>query len=218
MNIVSVSRRTDIPAFYSEWFMNRVRVGHMTVFHPYTQKEIAVSLVPEDVVAFVFWSKNYAPLLPHFDELTRRGYHFYCHFTITGLPKSIETNVIPTDMAIAQFKEISQRFSPEHVQWRFDPIVITEATDLNFHKENFKRIASALTRSTYRCYTSFMHPYGRALRNFKQAGISVSNLPDEQKALFAASLSEEAGKYGMTLYACSNDILVGGKVQKASCI
>ncbi|MBC8233491.1 DUF1848 family protein, partial [bacterium] len=85
MNIVSVSRRTDIPAFYSKWFMNRLRIRHLTVFHPYTRKEIAVSLAPEDVAAFVFWSKNYAPLLPHFDELIRRSYHFYCHFTITGL-------------------------------------------------------------------------------------------------------------------------------------
>ena len=218
MNIVSISRRTDIPAFYSKWFMNRVRIGHLTVFHPYTKKEISVSLVPENVAAFVFWSKNYAPLLLHFDELIRRGYHFYCHFTITGLPKSIETNVIPTNMAIAQFKEIAQRLSPEHVQWRFDPIVITEATGLNFHRETFEHIASALAGSTYRCYTSFMNPYGKALKNFKQAGISVDNLPDEQKALFAASLGEEAEKHGMTLYACSNNLLVGGKVQKASCI
>jgi len=218
MNIVSVSRRTDIPAFYSEWFMNRVRIRHLTVCHPYTKKDIAVSLSPGDVVAFVFWSKNYAQLLPHFDELIRRGYHFYCHFTITGLPKSIETNVIPTDMAIAQFKEIARRLSPEHVQWRFDPIVITEATGLNFHKETFVRIAKALAGSTYRCYTSFMNPYGKALKNFKQAGISIGTLPDEQKVLFATSLAEEAEKYDMTLYACSNDILLGGKVQKASCI
>jgi hypothetical protein len=218
MNIVSVSRRTDIPAFYSEWFMNRVRIGHLTVFHPYTKKEIAVSLAPEDVVAFVFWSKNYAPFLPYFDELIRRGYHFYCHFTITGLPKSIETTVIPTNIAIAQFKEIARILSPEHVQWRFDPIVITETTDLSFHKETFERIASALAGSTYRCYTSFMNPYDKALKNLKQASISVSNLPDEQKTLLAASLAEESEKYGITLYACSNDILVGGKVQKASCI
>jgi hypothetical protein len=198
--------------------MNRVRIGHLTVFHPYTKKEIAVSLAPEDVVAFVFWSKNYAPFLPYFDELIRRGYHFYCHFTITGLPKSIETTVIPTNIAIAQFKEIARILSPEHVQWRFDPIVITETTDLSFHKETFERIASALAGSTYRCYTSFMNPYDKALKNLKQASISVSNLPDEQKTLLAASLAEESEKYGITLYACSNDILVGGKVQKASCI
>lgn len=89
--IISASRRTDIPAFYSKWFMNRIRAGYCQVPNPFNSKQVSrISLNPTDVEAIVFWSKNPAPLLPHLDELDQRGYHYYFQFTLNDYPSAIE--------------------------------------------------------------------------------------------------------------------------------
>ncbi len=127
-NIISISRRTDIPAFYSDWLMHRLRRGRAGYLNPFGGKKCAVSLLPEDVLFIVFWSKNYQPLLQHLDELDRMGYKFYFHFSITGQPKQLEVNTIPWEKAVEQAQQLSQRYSSQHVLWRFDPIVLSSVT------------------------------------------------------------------------------------------
>ncbi|MDH7578567.1 MAG: DUF1848 family protein [Bacillota bacterium] len=126
--IVSVSRRTDIPAFYGDWFLEQVRRGETAVLHPYRREKLLVSLKPEDVAAFVFWSKNYAPFFKHLEELERRGYNFVLFFTITGLPRALEPRVPAPAGTLATFKALSGRYSPERVLWRYDPIVLSNFT------------------------------------------------------------------------------------------
>ena len=90
MNVISASRRTDIPAFYTPWFINRLNAGYACYSHPYSDRMHRVSLRPEDVHSVVFWSKDYRPLLPHLDEMHSRGYRTCFHYTITGLPRWLE--------------------------------------------------------------------------------------------------------------------------------
>ena len=93
MNVISASRRTDIPAFHAEWFMNRIRCGRTAVASPFNRGRLEVSLAPEDVAAIVFWTKNPSPLLEHLTELQERGHCFTFLYTINNYPRYVEPRV-----------------------------------------------------------------------------------------------------------------------------
>jgi hypothetical protein len=176
MNIISASRRTDIPAFYSEWFMNRVREGRVRYANPFSGQVYEVSLRPEDVHSIVFWSKNFQPLEPCLPRLEVVGYDFVFHYTITGLPRVFESSVIPWEKAVLSFRRLSDRYGPKRVMWRFDPIIFSRPCETGSHatflgsdffKKTFERLARRLEGATERCYFSFVALYSKVLRNIK---------------------------------------------------
>lgn len=219
--IISASRRTDIPAFYSRWFMDKVKKGKVLAYNPFNGLKKEISLKPEDVDAVVFWSKNFGPLIGYLDELKSR-YRLYFLFTITGLSGLLEDRVIAPDEAVRQFIEMSRKFSPGHVQWRFDPIVITSVTGPEFYLENFVNLARRLQGYTLRCYISFATLYGKVQRNFrlleKQKGIRLIPWEEGEKREFANRLGAIAREYGIAVYSCCNDYLLGDYVIKGSCV
>jgi hypothetical protein len=129
--IISVSRRTDVPAFYGDWFMARLKEGFAGVVNPFGGQRCIVSLRPQDVVCFVFWSKNFAPFLEDLEAIDRMGYKFYFNYTVTGLPNVFESNV-EKQAAIETLKQLSQMYSPLHINWRFDPVIISSICDSDF--------------------------------------------------------------------------------------
>lgn len=143
-SIVSVSRRTDIPAFFGDWFAQQLDKGHTTVYHPYKHERITVSLEPQDVAAFVFWSKDYRPFWNYLEVLDRQGYSFVFHYTITGLPSIFEPKVPSAAESCQTLKLISQRYSPQHITWRYDPIILTDKTPLIITSINFEISANNL--------------------------------------------------------------------------
>ncbi|ADL07338.1 DUF1848 domain-containing protein [Thermosediminibacter oceani] len=219
--IISASRRTDIPAFYAGWFMDKVRKGRVVVYNPFNGVGWEVSLKSEDVDAVVFWSKNFGPLLPALDELKEK-YRLYFLFTITGLHGILEDNVIPADEAVEQFIEISRKFSPGHIQWRFDPIVITNVTGEDFYLEKFESIARKLKGYTRRCYISFATIYDKVKRNFavleRERGIRLTEWDEDKKRDFANRLGSIARDYGIRVYSCCNEFLIGEYVERGSCV
>ncbi len=217
-SIISVSRRTDIPAFYTPWFLERVRAGWCEYLHPFSHKWFRVSLLPEDVIGFVFWSKNLGPLLPHLQELHKRGFRFYCHLTITGLPQPLEGRIPSPERIVAQAHRIAEAFGPSALVWRFDPICITELTPRAWVLETFDCLAAELAGATSRCYTSFVQPYARTVRNLGQAGVTLSAVPLDERFELAGTIARRAADYGMQLFACCNDDLVGAEVQKGRCV
>ena len=113
--IISVSRRTDIPAFYGDWFMNRLKEGFVGYINPFGGQKYIVSLKPEDVICFVFWSKNYEPFIEKLKIVEDRGYKFYFNYTITGLPNIFECNLVEKEIAIDALKKIeSYVFTKAH--------------------------------------------------------------------------------------------------------
>ena len=101
--IISASRRTDIPAFYSEWFMNRIRAGYCTVPNPFNRNQVSmVSLKPEDVDVIVFWTRNPRPLFPHLAELDQRGYRYYFQYTVLDNPRAIDPKSPPVETCASQ--------------------------------------------------------------------------------------------------------------------
>ena len=125
--IISASRRTDIPAFYAEWMVRRLKEGYCTVPNPFNRNQVSrISLRPEEVDAIVFWTRNPRPLMPYLDELDSRGYRYYFQFTILGYPRDIDPKSPPAATAIEVFREIAERLGPRRVIWRYDPVVLTE--------------------------------------------------------------------------------------------
>lgn len=158
--IISASRRTDIPAFYSEWFMNRIREGFCQVPNPLNAKQVSqVSLDPADVEAIVFWSKNPAPLMPYLDELDQRGFHYYFQYTLNNYPRAIEQNVQQLERRLEIFKELSNIVGALRVVWRYDPIIISNMTDYYFHEEAFSQISKELRGFTRRVMVSIVDFY-----------------------------------------------------------
>lgn len=209
--IISASRRTDIPKFYSEWFMNRVRAGFCTFPNPFNKRQIIeVSLKPEDVDVIVFWTKDPEPLLPHLGELDKMGLRYYFQFTVNGYPKPIEPNVPPLEKITATFKKLSAAVSPDRVIWRYDPILWSNVTDSNYHLARFREIAGALKGWTRRAVISLVDDYrgsGKRLRKLSDRGIEIKpcdpNDPDLSQLL--STMANIAAESGMEIVSCAEE-------------
>src|SRR4030042_2185928 len=120
--IISASRRTDIPAFYTPWFMNRLREGYCSVPNPYNPAQIAtISLKPEDVDVMVFWTRNPSRLLHHLKELDCAGYPYYFLYTIMDNPLILDPYSPSAEKSIRVFLTLADMIGPEKVIWRCDP-------------------------------------------------------------------------------------------------
>ncbi len=219
--IISVSRRTDIPAFYMPWFMKRVHAKKAVYYNPFNFKGYEISLKPEDVDVMVFLSKNYAPLLPYLDEL-KSLYPVYFHYTITGLGGIFEERVPPIDEMVKVFQRLSEKTSPEQVEWRFDPILLTNITPPQFYREKFLEIAEQLEGYTNRCYFSFATIYDKVKRAFseleKDKGIQFIEPDLDLWRELANELADIGQRYGIELYSCCNEFLINDRVKKGKCI
>lgn len=221
MKVISVSRRTDIPAFYSEWFMNRIRDGCVRWVNPFSRLVHSISLRPEDVIAFVLWSKNYAPLLPYLDELDARGYRMLFHFTINGLPKPFEPRVPDAADMVKCAHSLARRYGPDPVLWRYDPVLISSITDRQYHLDRFRELCAVIEGAVKRCYFSFTVFHSKVKRNAatlqRETGISLCDLPPAERVAIANLLADIALEHGIEMYSCCGDYLVGGKIKKANC-
>ncbi len=221
--IISVSRRTDIPAFYGDWFINRLRAGSAEYRNPmFPEKMHSVSLKKDDVAAFVFWSKNYAPFIKHLDEIDATGIPSIFHYTINGYPKALEPNVPELSDSINTFKRLSDRYSPAKVFLRYDPIVMSGITSVPFHIENFHKIVSELKGYTSRCYFSFVSLYRKTVYNLnklaKKESFSWKEPASEDVQKLLKSFAMATFGTGITLYSCSNDAQLSNGIQKGHCI
>lgn len=154
--IISVSRRTDIAAYYSKWFMNRIKDGYCLVPNPMNPNQISkVSLELKDVDNFVFWTKWPVPLIQHFKELDQRGYKYYFQYTLNKYPKELEPRIPSCEKRLEAFQELATLTSPAHVVWRYDPIIISNRTPVSYHIDNFQSLSESLKGYTERVMFSF---------------------------------------------------------------
>ena len=221
--IISISRRTDIPAFYGDWFMRRVEAGFAGWENPFNRQKILTSLKPEDVTAFVFWSKNFRPFLEHLRTIRERNIPAMFNYTITGLQHEFESNLVEPEDAIDSLKEISTLYSPEHINWRYDPIIISDRTDEEFHLERFSWLAGQLKGRITRCYFSFATMYGKVERNFRKFAqeqrLTMSDPNNAQRLALAGMLANIAGEHGIRMYSCCGDyLLADSRIGKGHCV
>jgi DNA repair photolyase len=224
--IISASRRTDIPAFYTPWLINRIRAGFCTVPNPYNPAQVSyVSLAPQDVDVFAFSTRNPRPILPHLKEMDERGYRYYFLISILDYPRLIEHNTPPIESAIRAFQALSDTIGPEKVTWRYDPILFTKETGVQFHMETYQRIAQALRSYTYRSITSVHDDYKKArgrMHKMKEAGLEViyyDGKPSENFETLMHFMVETADANGMQLTSCAEPIdLSAYGIQRGKCM
>ncbi len=215
--ILSASYRTDIPALYAGWFLERLRAGYAFVRNPYSGKLERVDLTPEAISGIVFWTRNAQPLLPHLSWIRER-YPLYFQFTVTGYPRRLELRVPPPEYTIPQFKRIIEIAGPGSAVWRYDPVLFSELTPPQFHRENFRRLADSLEGLVDEVVVSFAAFYSKTKRNLAKAGIEAWDPPSAQKREFLEELAEMAAGRGISLRVCGQRHLETPRVPGARCI
>ena len=215
--IISVSRRTDIPAFYADWFYNRLRAGYVLVRNPMNLHSVSKVRLTADVVdAFVFWTKNPLPMARRLDELA--AYPYYFQFTLTGYGADIEPGVPDKRrVLLPAFKGLAARLGKKRVIWRYDPIFFSKKYTAEWHLMCFEALAAELHNSTERCVISFMDSYRNTKRNAQQ--LSAIEYGSEKLYAFAGQLAKIAAKYGLKLQTCAESMdLTALGITPSACI
>ena len=220
--IISASYKTDIPAFYGTWFMNRLDAGFCRVVNPYGGPAFAVSLRPGAVDGFVFWTRNLRPFTAAIEDVSSRGYPFVVHMTITGYPRALERSTIDRGAAVSELRQLAQAFGTRAAVWRYDPIVITSVTPAARHRDRFATLARALAGAVDEVVVSFVHPYRKTAANLgraaRESGFEWRDPGAAEKRALIQDLAAIADDHAITLTVCGQPELTGGGIAQSRCI
>ena len=196
--IINTGQRTDIPAFYADWFANRLREGFVCVRNPYYPEQVSrYRLNPSVVDCIGFCTKNPAPMFPYMELL--KDYGQYWFVTITPYARDIEPNVKDKHELLEDFKKLSETVGVNSVGWRYDPIFITDKYSMEYHLRAFEKIAAALDGFTKTAVISFIDLYAKVKRNFPEA----REVTKEQRLSLGKEMIKIASAHGMTLKPCA---------------
>ena len=202
--ILSVSRRTDIPNYYSDWFIARIKDGFLYVRNPMNVHQISkIDLSPEVIDCIVFWTKNPVNMIEKLEDLQK--YMYYFQFTLTGYGKDIEPN-LPNkrEELIPTFKRLSEKIGKERVIWRYDPILISKRYTINYHLKAFEQIASSLADYTEKVVISFVDIYSKTQRNTRE--LDIRQITNEEMIEAAGKMAQIASKYNLIIETCAEQI------------
>lgn len=196
--ILQTGMRTDIPAFYSQWFINRIKAGYVLVRNPYNPSSVTRYEINPDVVDLIaFCTKNPAPMLKYMDVLKPYGQYWFV--TITPYGKEIEPNVPDKRQVLEDFKTLSKFVGVDSIGWRYDPIFINDKYSIDFHIETFEQMARELSGYTKTCIISFIDLYKKVIKNFPQACM----VEKEKRLKIGKAFAEIGRQYDITIKACA---------------
>lgn len=215
--IISASRRTDIPTYYADWFLNRIKAGFVYVRNPVNAHQIShIDLSPEVIDGIVFWTKNPIPMLKRLDIL--QDYIYYFQFTLNSYGPDVEQNIPSKEkIIIPAFQQLSDLIGPNRVIWRYDPIFLSETYTMDYHIHYFEKLAKRLSHYTKKCTISFLDLYRNTEKNI--AKLSPSEFSIEQQDFLAGRIAEIAHSYGLEVDTCAEKIeLEKYGIKHAHCI
>ncbi len=215
--IISASRRTDIPAYFSNWFLQRIKEGFVYVRNPRNAHQISKVILARDVVdGIVFWTKNPIPMMNRLDEI--KHYPYYFQITLNPYGKDIEPNVPSKgDVIIPAFKELSNKIGKHRLVWRYDPIFLNSKYTLEYHYKYFEILLKKLCSHTEKCTVSFLNYYKKTEYNMKN--LHIKHIEDEQKHSLISNFISMASTYGLKLDTCAENISPDlPKISPARCI
>jgi hypothetical protein len=223
--IVSASYRTDIPAFYGDWFRTRFRAGFALVASPYGGPPARIPLRPRPdrgVDGFVFWTRNAAPFDAALADVAEAGLPFVVQYTVTGYPRALEASVPEAARSVAVMRDLAKAYGARALVWRYDPILVSDLTPPAWHLENFATLARALEGVTDEAVTSFAAPYRKTVRRLAQVaregGFAWRDPDMAEKTELLAGLARIAGDFGMRLTLCTQPELAVPGTAPAACI
>lgn len=215
--ILSASRRTDLPNYYSDWFLNRVKEGFLDVRNPFNAGQVSrIPLSPEVVDCIVFWTKNPGPMLGRLGELS--AYDFYFQFTLTGYGADVEAGLPDKQrVLIPTFKQLAGELGFGRVVWRYDPIFISRRYTPEYHLKAFAKIAGELAGYTDLVVISFLDMYQKIRKNMER--LEVEPMGTEEMLWLAGNMAKTARDCGMAIESCAEAVdLSGAGVAHGSCI
>lgn len=196
--IINTGQRTDIPAFYAEWFANRLREGFVCVRNPYFPEQVSrYRLDPSVVDCIGFCTKDPAPMFKYTDLL--RDYGQYWFVTVTPYGRDIEPNVKDKHELLEDFKKLSGIVGVNSTGWRYDPIFISGKYSVEYHLRAFEKMAAALDGCTKTAVISFIDLYPKVRRNFPEA----REVTKEERLTLGREMVKIAAAHGMTLKPCA---------------
>jgi hypothetical protein len=212
--ILSASRRTDIPCYYAEWFMNRIRAGYVLTRNPMNHAQLSrIPLSPDIMDCIVFWTKDAKNMLPYLPELDRLGYNYYFQFTLTPYNHIIEKNLRPKAEIEDIFIDLSKRIGRKCVVWRYDPIILNDTLTIAYHNAQFSRMCEKLAPYTDTVTISFVDMYKKLKKSL------IRPVTDEEIAELAGVIGKTAKEHGLRAVACCEKTdLAGYGIEQASCI
>jgi len=212
--ILSASRRTDIPVYYSEWLVNRLRAGYVLTRNPMNHAQVSkVTLSPDVIDCIVFWTKDPRNMLDKLDIIDKLGYRYYFQFTVTPYDKSVEKGLRDKEDIVKTFCELSNRIGKDKILWRYDPIILNDGFVFAFHIEQFLRLCSKLGGYTKQCIISFVDMYPK-LRADILREISIDEMIE-----LGRMISSVAKDFGITVKACCEKLILSEcGIEQASCI
>jgi hypothetical protein len=221
--IISASYKTDIPAFYGEWFMKRLRAGYCMMANPYNRHQVTrVSLARNDVDGFVFWTKNIGPFLGQLAEVHELGYPFIVQYTINAYPRKLEFSVTDALRALKHAVEVARLYGPRTLVWRYDPIIFSSETPPESHLENFNSLASRLEGTTDEVVISFAQIYEKTKRNMdwasREFNFTWADPDDRDKRALLRELFKIARQHRMQLTLCSQPYLLEPGIEESHCV
>ena len=215
--ILSVSRRTDIPNYYFDWFCERIREGYLYVRNPMNERQVSyIDLSPELVDCIVFWTKNPASMMEKLAVVEK--YPYYVQFTLTGYGRDVEPGLPDKRTVLPEtFCRLSRMIGKKRVIWRYDPILFSPVYTPDYHLKAFAAIAGRLEGYTERVVISFVDLYAKIRKNM--AVLQVRDLPQEELQQFVEKLAAIAGAHGMAVESCAETVdLEAAGIRHGSCI
>lgn len=215
--ILSVSRRTDIPNYYSDWFFNRLKKGFLFVRNPMNAHQVSsIDLSPSVIDCIVFWTKNPTNMINKLDEL--KGYDYYFQFTVTGYGQDVEQHLPDKKkVIIPTFKELSRKIGKERVIWRYDPILINRKYTQEYHVKAFADIAQDLSEYTEKVVISFVDLYAKTQRNTKD--LNIRELSSDEMLSLGRELAQIAKAHNLKIESCAEGIdLLSVGIERGHCV
>ncbi len=200
--IINTGSRTDIPAFFHKWFLNRIDEGFVCTRNPYNDDIYKYPLDSKIIDCLCFCTKNPKPLLNNIDKLD--DFNQFWFVTITPYGRDIEVNVPNYKKVIRSFGKLSENLDINKVSWRYDPIFITEKYSLEFHIDKFEEMASELSVYTNDCTISFIDLYQKVLRNFPEA----KKVTTDEQLIIGREFAKIADKYDLKMKTCVEGTLL----------
>lgn len=227
--VISASRRTDIPAFYMDWFMEQIKKEMFEVTNPYNRRKFIVPATPDNIHTIVFWSKNFAAFIEggFGEKLLRMGYNLFFNFTINSDIPFLEPQLPSLKQRLDQLRDLCRNYDPRSINWRFDPICLFKYEEkvIKNTLHDFSRIAAWASQcGVTRCITSFMDHYAKIKKRIKSIpGFSFINPILSEKTAILVKMEKTLLEKNIDLYTCCekevlNALPSGSNIRKSSCI
>jgi hypothetical protein len=227
--VISASRRTDIPAFYMDWFMEQIKNGMFDVVNPYNRRKFSVPATPDKVHTIVFWSKNFGPFMKggFGEKLSAMGYNLFFNFTINSNSPLLEPRIPSLARRLDQLRELSRNYNPKSINWRFDPVCFFrfDKQPVRNNLDDLSRIAAWASQcGVSRCITSFMDDYAKIKKRIiSMPGFSFIDPVLSEKIKILLKMEKELAGKNIDLYTCCEKELLealpsGSSIRNSSCI